>query len=49
MAHGRGVEEESTPAEMRRLHYEMIGHGLAIHWPDIDEDISVPRLFGLPC
>jgi len=27
----------------------MIGHGLAIHWPDIDEDISVPRLFGLPC
>jgi hypothetical protein len=33
----------------QRLHYEVIGRGLAIHWPDIDEDISVPRLFGLPC
>ncbi len=33
----------------QRLRYEMIGRGLAIHWPDIDEDISVPRLFGLPC
>jgi hypothetical protein len=38
---------DATPEQ--RLHYEMIGHGLAIHWPDIDEDISVPRLFGLPC
>ncbi|HEV8253761.1 MAG TPA: hypothetical protein VGQ78_03330 [Vicinamibacteria bacterium] len=25
----------------------MIGRGLAIHWPDIDEEISVPRLFAL--
>jgi hypothetical protein len=31
----------ATPAPLR--HYELIGHGLAIHWPDIDEDISVPR------
>ena len=33
----------------QRTHYEVVGRGVAIHWPDIDEDISVPRLFGLPC
>ena len=33
----------------QRLNYEMIGRGLAIHWPDLDEEISVPRLFGLSC
>jgi Protein of unknown function (DUF2442) len=33
----------------QRLHYELVGRGLAIYWPDLDEDISVPRLFGLPC
>lgn len=38
---------DATPAE--RGHYEMVGGGIAIHWPAIDEDISVPRLFGLPC
>jgi len=38
---------DATPEQ--RLRYELIGCGLAIHWPDIDEDISVPRLFGLPC
>ena len=24
----------------QRAHYEIIGDGLGIHWPDIDEDIS---------
>ena len=38
---------DATPEQRR--HYEMIGHGLAIYWPEIDADISVPRLFGLPC
>lgn len=33
----------------QRQSYELIGHGIAIHFPEIDEDISVPRLFGLPC
>jgi len=27
----------------------LIGLGTGIRWPDIDEDISVPRLLGLPC
>lgn len=38
---------DATPDQ--RSHYELLGHGIAIHWPEIDEDISVPRLFGLPC
>jgi hypothetical protein len=38
---------DATPAQRSR--YEMVGHGIAIHWPEIDEDISVPRLFGLRC
>jgi hypothetical protein len=38
---------DATPEQ--RAHYELIGPGIAIHWPEIDEDISVPRLFGLPC
>ena len=31
-----------TPDE--RLHWELIGHGEGIHWPDLDEDISVAGL-----
>lgn len=33
----------------QRSHWRLIGRGTGIHWPDIDEDISVPRLLGLPC
>lgn len=33
----------------QRAHWELIGQGVGIHWPDVDEDISVPRLLGLPC
>jgi len=33
----------------RRRRYETSGDGEALHWPDVDEDISVPRLFGLSC
>ncbi|MBM4289338.1 MAG: DUF2442 domain-containing protein [Deltaproteobacteria bacterium] len=38
---------EATPEQ--RLNYEIIGEGLGIHWPDIDEDISVEgMLYGSP-
>ncbi len=30
-----------------RAHWRLIGGGEGIHWPNIDEDISVLRLFGL--
>lgn len=33
---------EGTAAERRR--WELIGPGLGIHWPDLDEDISVEGL-----
>jgi len=28
----------ATPAE--RCHFEIIGNGEGVHWPDIDEDLS---------
>jgi len=38
---------EATPAQ--RAHYEIIGDGQGIHWPDIDEDISAEgMLYGTP-
>ena len=33
-----------TPKERNK--WELIGHGMGIHWPDIDEDISVANLLG---
>jgi Protein of unknown function (DUF2442) len=38
---------EATPEQ--RSHYELIGDGLGVHWPDVDEDISVDgMLHGAP-
>lgn len=36
----------ATPEQ--RAHWELIGRGIGIHWPDVDEDLSVARLFGAP-
>ena len=33
---------EATPAQ--RANYEIIGDGHGVHWPDIDEDLSVASL-----
>lgn len=33
---------EGTPAERRK--WELIGPGIGIHWPDLDEDVSVEAL-----
>jgi hypothetical protein len=33
---------EGRPAERRK--WELIGSGIGIHWPDLDEDISVEGL-----
>ncbi len=33
----------------QRNNYEIIGNGIGIHWPDIDEDISAEgMLYGIP-
>lgn len=35
-------------SEAQRAQWELIGHGIGIHWEAIDEDISVAGLLGLP-
>jgi hypothetical protein len=38
---------EATPSQ--RNHWEIIGDGVGIHWPDVDEDISIEgMLYGAP-
>lgn len=37
---------DATPEQRNR--WRLIGPGTGIHWPDIDEDISVAGLLGLP-
>ena len=38
---------EATPTQ--RAHFEFIGDGQGVHWPDVDEDISVEgMLHGIP-
>lgn len=38
---------EATPTQ--RTHYEIIGSGQGVHWPEVDEDISVAgMLHGIP-
>jgi hypothetical protein len=38
---------EATPKQ--RAHWEIIGDGHGVHWPDIDEDISAGgMLYGIP-
>ncbi len=32
----------------QRANWRLIGPGEGIHWPDIDEDVSVRALLGLP-
>ena len=37
---------DATPEQ--RLNWEPIGHGHGLHWPDLDEDISIRALLGRP-
>jgi hypothetical protein len=38
---------DATPVQ--RDNYEIIGDGEGVHWPDIDEDLSVEGMFrGIP-
>ena len=38
---------DATPAQRRK--FELIGNGHGIHWPDVDEDISVRGMLeGVP-
>ena len=33
--------------QAQRNHYRLIGHGIGIHWPKIDEDISIDGLLNV--
>ena len=35
-------------SQQDRDNWRLIGEGEGIHWESIDEDVSVPRLLGLP-
>ena len=37
---------DATPEH--RENWRLIGRGIGIHWPELDEDISVAGLLGLP-
>jgi hypothetical protein len=30
--------------QAQRDHYELLGHGFGVHWPDVDEDLSASGL-----
>jgi hypothetical protein len=32
----------------QRANWRLIGRGEGVHWPDLDEDVSVNALLGLP-
>ena len=39
----------SDATATQREHWELIGDGIGVHWPDIDEDISIDgMLHGVP-
>ena len=38
---------DATPGQRQR--FELIGNGVGIHWPDVDEDISIRGMLeGIP-
>lgn len=37
----------ATASAGQRMHYEVSPSGYGIHWPDLDEDLSVDALLGV--
>lgn len=37
---------DATPEQ--RQHWRLIGRGHGVHWPEVDEDVSVRSLLGRP-
>jgi hypothetical protein len=35
-------------SDEQRANWRLIGGGEGVHWPDVDEDVSVNALLGLP-
>jgi hypothetical protein len=43
-----GSSSSAAKAPKARRKWRFIAKGYGIHWPTLDEDISVPGLLGLP-
>jgi hypothetical protein len=39
----------ANATDAQRADWRLIGQGQGIHWEQVDEDISVAQLLGLPC
>jgi len=37
----------SSATDQQRNNWRLIGGGIGIHWPDVDEDVSVERLIAV--
>ena len=37
----------ASATDQQRAHWRLIGGGIGIHWPDVDEDISVESLLSI--
>ena len=35
-------------SDAQRANWRLIGRGEGVHWPDLDEDVSVNAMLGLP-
>jgi hypothetical protein len=37
----------AAATDEQRAHWQRIGRGLGVHWPDVDEDLHVAHLLGI--
>lgn len=43
------VSRLANATKEERWHWELIGGGIGVRWPLVDEDLSISRLLGLEC
>jgi len=41
------ISREYQASDVQRARWRRIGRGFSVHWPDVDEDLSVAHLLGL--
>ena len=39
----------SARLSRQRANWRLMGGAVGVHWPDVDEDISIPGLLGQDC
>ena len=38
----------ANASQAERDHWTIGGHGISVHWPDVDEDIAIWEVLGIP-